>query len=298
MLILWRPHRFCLQWHPPDAAEGSATSLNRQPELLPTTFWGTNHHSQAGSLSGSLSAGNPAVHFHVGEGLRVLCALWGRDGGHHVLQAQQHGEKQDQQESQQGQEQPHVHVEAGIFVCCCVYFGSQGWEVDTASQVSAEFEINLSHCSLSQLWSIFQICLQISSLPSTDSQRRSGEDSAQMAWWLQQEMLHPLGVKAAAHTVKQTARDRPLQTILHVAVRMTTSITLVLYTPFWLLFHPKNTLGLLLVGHLPWVVKSFGPSLELSPALVFASVVFAARLSNQLSASCSLPQQVVYPWLS
>lgn len=111
-------------------------------------------------------------------------------------------------------------------------------------------------------------------------------------------MLHPLGVKAAAHTVKQTARDRPLQTILHVAVRMTTSITLVLYTPFWLLFHPKNTLGLLLVGHLPWVVKSFGPSLELSPALVFASVVFAARLSNQLSASCSLPQQVVYPWLS
>lgn len=77
-------------------------------------------------------------------------------------------------------------------------------------------------------------------------------------------MLHALGVKAAAHTVKQTARDRPLQSVLHVAVTMTTSITLVLYTSFWLLFPPKNTLGLLLVGHLVWVVKSFGPSLKLS----------------------------------
>lgn len=77
-------------------------------------------------------------------------------------------------------------------------------------------------------------------------------------------MLHPLDVKAAAHTVEQTARDRALQTTLHIAVMMTASITLVFHTSFWLLFHPKNTLGLLLGGHLLWVVKSFGPSLKLS----------------------------------
>lgn len=103
-------------------------------------------------------------------------------------------------------------------------------------------------------------------------------------------MLHPLGVKAAAHTAEQTARDRPSQTILHVAVIMTTSITLVLYTSFWLLFHPKNTLGLLLVGHLLWMVKSFGPSLKLSCEGLHSSGLCKCcfpRLTEQ-SAFCQL----------
>lgn len=114
-------------------------------------------------------------------------------------------------------------------------------------------------------------------------------------------MLHPLGGKAAVHTVKQTARDRPLQTILHVAVIMTTSITLVLYTSFWLLFRPKNTLGLLLVGHLLWQGKSSGPSLKLSckglHSFGLCKCCFS-RVTEQ-SAFCQLlPQQVIYPWVS
>lgn len=51
---------------------------------------------------GSLGGGDPAVHLHVCELLRVLSALWGGDGGHNVLQAQEHGEKQDQEEGQEG----------------------------------------------------------------------------------------------------------------------------------------------------------------------------------------------------
>lgn len=110
-------------------------------------------------------------------------------------------------------------------------------------------------------------------------------------------MLHPLAV----HTVEQTARDRPLQTILHVAVIMTTSITLVLYTSFWLLFRPKNTSGLLLVGHLLWQVKSFGPSLKLSCKGLHSFGLCKCCFSRQTeqSALCQLlPQQVVYPWVS
>lgn len=101
-------------------------------------------------------------------------------------------------------------------------------------------------------------------------------------------MLHPLGVKAAAHTVKQG--DEPLQTILHLAVITTSSITLVLYTPFWLLFPPKNTLGLLLVGHLLLVGKSFGSSLKLSHEGLHSSGLCKRCFSSQTeqSAFCQL----------
>lgn len=57
-----------------------------------------------------------------------------------------------------------------------------------------------------------------------------------------------------------------------------------------------------------WEVTSFGWwkalvllsswAAKVCTALSFASVVFPDRLSNQLSASFSLPQQVVYPWVS
>lgn len=78
--------------------------LNRQPELLFTTFAEQNTFPKHGALSavGSLRGGDPAVHFHVCEVLHVLSALWGGDGGHNVLQAQEHGEEQDQEESQEG----------------------------------------------------------------------------------------------------------------------------------------------------------------------------------------------------
>lgn len=234
--------------------------------FFPPPLLNKNHLSQEQSppCCGSLRGGDPAVHFHVCEVLHVLRALWGGDGGHNVLQAQEHGEEQDQEESQEGQEQPHVHIEARIFVCCCVYFSSQSWKVGTAGQVSAELEGNLSHRSLSALVHFLYLPSDLLSPLSRLTQEVRRGNSAQMAGWLQQELLHPLGVEAAAHTAERAARDRPVQIILHLAVIMTTSITLVLYTSFWLLFHPKNTLGLLLVGHLVWMVKSFGSSLKLS----------------------------------
>lgn len=95
------------QWHPPDAAEGSARSCGAQQAARASfhhLFAEQNTFPKHGALFalGSLSGGDPAVHFHVCELPHVLSALWGGDGGDNVLQAQEHGEKQDQEDSQEG----------------------------------------------------------------------------------------------------------------------------------------------------------------------------------------------------
>lgn len=69
--------------------------------------------------------------------------------------------------------------------------------MDAVSQVSTEFEINLSHCFLSALVHFPYLPSNfLSSLTRLTKEVKRG-NLVQMARWLQQEMLHPLGLKTA-----------------------------------------------------------------------------------------------------
>uniref|UniRef100_A0ACB8FWA7 Uncharacterized protein n=1 Tax=Sphaerodactylus townsendi TaxID=933632 RepID=A0ACB8FWA7_9SAUR len=92
------------------------------------------------------SAGDPAVHFHVCELLDVLRALRRRrDGGDDVLQAQEHGEEQYEEDRQESQKEPHVHVQVGVLIYRRISRCSQGGGMSTTSKISTVFEIGLSH---------------------------------------------------------------------------------------------------------------------------------------------------------
>ena len=71
------------------------------------------------------------------------------------------------------------------------------------------------------------------------------------------------------------------------------------YTDIWLLFCPENALVLLLVGHLLWLVKSFGPSLKLTckglHSFGLCKCCFPNRVS-QLSASFSHSRWFILVW--